>query len=96
MPTALMKDAVAFVIVLSVCFSSDLLQERPKHLMVVTVISFTCFAIVAGVQDPKVRYAFLALGTSCTWVCGPMTLSYTSNSLTQPARVRAIQIGILK
>jgi len=87
--------AVALVIVLSVCFSSDFNQERPKHIMFITVLSFVSLAIVAGVKDPKVRYAFLAFGASGTWACGPMTLVYTSNTLQQTAEVRAIQIGIL-
>lgn len=60
-----MIDAVATVIVLGTCFSSDLLQERPKHIMAVATLSIVSLSIVAGVQSsPKVRYTFLALGQS--------------------------------
>ena len=55
----------ALVIVLAVCFSSDLLGERPKHIMGIAGFSVVCLAIVAGVDNsPKMRYAFMALGTS--------------------------------
>lgn len=54
---------VAMVIVLATCFSSDIQQERPKHIMAVAGMSVISLAIVAGVQgNPKVRYAFLAFG----------------------------------
>jgi hypothetical protein len=55
--------AVAMVVVLTTCFSSDIQQERPKHIMAVAGLSVVSLAIVAGVQtDPKVRYTFLAFG----------------------------------
>jgi hypothetical protein len=57
---------VAMVIVLGTCFSSDIRQERPKHIMVVAGMSIVSLAIVAGVRsDPHVRYAFLAFGELC-------------------------------
>jgi hypothetical protein len=47
---------VASVIVLATCFSSDLTQERPKHIMAVAGMSAVSLAIVAGVQgSPRVR-----------------------------------------
>lgn len=55
--------AVALVIVLVTCFSSDITRERPRHIMAVATLSIVSLAIVAGVQTkPGVRYAFLALG----------------------------------
>lgn len=57
--------AVAVVIVLATCFSSDLTQERPKHIMAVAALSVVSLAIVAGVENnAHVRYAFLAFGRS--------------------------------
>ena len=55
-------DGVAMVIVLSCSFSSDYFQERPKHIMAMALLSVVSLAIVAGVTDPKVRYAFLCFG----------------------------------
>lgn len=53
------------VIVLATCFSSDIMQERPKHIMAVATLSVVSLAIVAGVDSsPKVRYTFIAFGES--------------------------------
>lgn len=65
---------VALVIVLVCGFSSDYHNERPKHIMAMAAMSTVSLIIVATVEHPKVRYAFLALGASslniplsCTW-----------------------------
>jgi hypothetical protein len=64
---------VAMVIVLVTCFSSDLRQERPKHIMSVAAMSAVALAIVAAVpqSQPKVRYTFLAFGE---WYLRDLTL----------------------
>jgi len=87
--------SVAVVVNLIVCFSSDIYRERPKHEMFLTALGFVSLAIVAGVTEPKVRYAFLCLGVSGVWASGPLTLVWGSSALTQPPKVRAIQIGLL-
>lgn len=53
---------VALVIVLICGFSSDYFNERPKHIMAMASMSTVSLIIVATVNDPKVRYAFLAFG----------------------------------
>jgi hypothetical protein len=53
---------VALVIVLICAFSSDYFNERPKHIMAVATLSTVSLIIVAASSNPKVRYAFLALG----------------------------------
>jgi hypothetical protein len=55
-------DCVSLVIVLICCFSSDLQNERPKHIMIMASISTISLIIVAAVNNPKVRYAFLTFG----------------------------------
>lgn len=55
---------VALVIVLISCFSSDIQNERPKHIMVMAAISVVALIITAAVEDSKVRYAFIAFGKS--------------------------------
>jgi hypothetical protein len=92
-----MPDAVAMVIVLITCFSSDFQQERPKHIATVALMSVVSLAIVAGVKsNPNVRYAFLAFGASGIWACSPMTLTYLSNSIPYPNQKRAVSIGFVK
>ncbi|ORY26040.1 major facilitator superfamily domain-containing protein [Naematelia encephala] len=87
---------VALVIVLVTCFSSDITQERPKHIMAVAALSVVSLAITAGVQgNPHVRYAFLAFGASGIWACSPMTLTYLSNTISRPAEKRAVSVGIV-
>ena len=67
--------AVAMVIVLAACFSSDIRQERPKHIMAVAGLSVVSLAIVAGVKsDPHVRYAFLAFGKLTDFLCGAVNI----------------------
>lgn len=53
---------VALVIVLICGFSSDYFNERPKHIMAMAAMSTVSLIIVATVNDPKVRFAFLAFG----------------------------------
>lgn len=53
---------VALVIVLICSFSSDLLKERPKHIMTMAGIATVALTIVAAVENNKARYAFLAIG----------------------------------
>lgn len=53
---------VALVIVLVCCFSSDLQNERPKHIMAMATMSTVSLIIVAVVKNSKVRYVFLAFG----------------------------------
>ena len=53
---------VALVIVLACCFSSDLLNERPKHIMAMGAMSTIALIITAAVTNSKARYAFLAIG----------------------------------
>lgn len=55
---------VALVIVLIASFSSDLLNERPKHIMTMASIATVALTITAAVENNKVRYAFLAIGMS--------------------------------
>lgn len=56
-------DAVAIVIVLACCFSSDLTRERPKHIAAMALLSVVSLSIVAGLQsNAHVRYAFLCFG----------------------------------
>lgn len=55
---------VALVIVLACCFSSDLFNERPKHIIAMASMSTVALIIVATVGNYKVRYAFLAIGMS--------------------------------
>ncbi|KAH8805435.1 phthalate transporter [Xylogone sp. PMI_703] len=86
---------VALVIVLICCFSSDLQNERPKHIMVMASISTVSLIIVAAVDNPKVRYAFLCFGAAGIWCCSPMTLSYLSNTISRPMEKRAVAIGIV-
>ena len=57
-------DMVALVIVLIASFSSDLLNERPKHIMTMASIATVALTITAAVENNKVRYAFLAIGMS--------------------------------
>lgn len=68
---------VALVIVLACCFSSDLLNERPKHIMAMGAMSTIAMIITAAVTNSKARYAFLAIGTlkksvtiACITDCG--------------------------
>lgn len=53
---------VALVIVLVCCFSSDIRNDRPKHIMAMATMSTVSLIIVAAVENSKVRYAFLAFG----------------------------------
>ncbi|UNI15667.1 hypothetical protein JDV02_002178 [Purpureocillium takamizusanense] len=86
---------VALVIVLACCFSSDLLNERPKHIMAMGAMSTVALIITAAVTDSKARYAFLAIGASGIWACSPLTLSYLSNTICRPAEKRAVAIGVV-
>jgi len=87
---------VALVIVLCCCFSSDINQERPKHIMAMASLSVVSLIIVTTVtSSPKTRYAFLAFGASGIWACSPMTLSYLSNTISRPAEKRAVSIGVV-
>jgi hypothetical protein len=57
------SDCASLVIVLICCFSSDLQNERPKHIMVMASISTISLIIVAAVNtNNRVRYAFLTFG----------------------------------
>ena len=58
--------AVAIVIVLIVCFSSDFHRERPIHIMSIAMVSVVTLVICAAVSpdEHNVRYAFLTLGES--------------------------------
>lgn len=53
---------VALVVVLIASFSSDLLNERPRHIMTMAGIATVALAITAAVENNKARYAFLAIG----------------------------------
>ncbi|KFZ14123.1 hypothetical protein V501_03381 [Pseudogymnoascus sp. VKM F-4519 (FW-2642)] len=86
---------VALVIVLICCFSSDLQNERPKHIMVMALMSTVSLIIVAAIENPKARYAFLAFGAAGIWCCSPLTLSYLSNIICRPMEKRAVSIGIV-
>ncbi|KFY20081.1 hypothetical protein V491_04006 [Pseudogymnoascus sp. VKM F-3775] len=86
---------VALVVVLICCFSSDLQNERPKHIMVMAFISTISLIIVAAIDNPKARYVFLAFGAAGIWCCSPMTLSYLSNIICRPMEKRAVSIGIV-
>ncbi|KFZ03326.1 hypothetical protein V502_11041 [Pseudogymnoascus sp. VKM F-4520 (FW-2644)] len=86
---------VALVVVLICCFSSDMQNERPKHIMVMAFISTISLIIVAAVENPKARYVFLAFGAAGIWCCSPMTLSYLSNIICRPMEKRAVSIGIV-
>ncbi|KFY16962.1 hypothetical protein V492_00971 [Pseudogymnoascus sp. VKM F-4246] len=86
---------VALVIVLICCFSSDLQNERPKHIMVMALISTVSLIIVAAIENPKARYVFLAFGAAGIWCCSPLTLSYLSNIICRPMEKRAVSIGIV-
>ncbi|KAJ6443389.1 MFS general substrate transporter [Purpureocillium lavendulum] len=86
---------VALVIVLACCFSSDLLNERPKHIMAMGAMSTIALIITAAVTNSKARYAFLAIGASGIWACSPLTLSYLSNTICRPAEKRAVAIGVV-
>ncbi|KAJ2979018.1 hypothetical protein NQ176_g3497 [Zarea fungicola] len=85
----------ALVIVLISCFSSDLQNERPKHIMAMATLSTISLIIVAAAENLKVRYAFLCFGAAGIWACSPLTLSYLSNTISQPAEKRAVAIGIV-
>lgn len=52
----------SLVIVLICCFSSDLQNERPKHIMVMAAIATISLIITAAVNNSKARYAFLTFG----------------------------------
>ncbi|KAL2127173.1 hypothetical protein VTI74DRAFT_11209 [Chaetomium olivicolor] len=86
---------VALVIVLGCCFSSDLLNERPKHIMAMGAMSTIALIITATVTNSKARYAFLAIGASGIWACSPLILSYLSNTICRPAEKRAVAIGVV-
>ncbi|KAL1980915.1 hypothetical protein VTN96DRAFT_3335 [Rasamsonia emersonii] len=86
---------VALVIVLVCCFSSDMQNERPKHIMAMATMSTVSLIIVAAVKNSKVRYAFLAFGAAGIWCCSPLTLSYLSNTIYRPAEKRAVAIGFV-
>ncbi|OAQ61101.1 MFS general substrate transporter [Pochonia chlamydosporia 170] len=86
---------VALVIVLVCSFSSDLLKERPKHIMTMAGIATVALTIVAAVENNKARYAFLAIGASGVWACSTLTLSYLSNTICRPAEKRAVAIGLV-
>lgn len=60
----------SLVIVLLCCFSSDLQNERPKHIMVMASISTVALIIVAAIDNDKVRYAFLTFGLYPTSLTG--------------------------
>ncbi|KAM3496934.1 hypothetical protein MY10362_009698 [Beauveria mimosiformis] len=85
----------ALVLVLISCFSSDLQNERPKHIMAMAALGTLSLIIVAAVENSKVRYAFLCFGGAGIWACSPLTLSYLSNTISQPAEKRAVAIGIV-
>ncbi|OAA69694.1 Major facilitator superfamily domain, general substrate transporter [Cordyceps fumosorosea ARSEF 2679] len=85
----------ALVIVLISCFSSDLQNERPKHIMAMAALATLSLIIVAAVENSRVRYAFLCFGGAGIWACSPLTLSYLSNTISQPAEKRAVAIGIV-
>lgn len=53
---------VALVVVLTSCFSSDLRNERPNHIIAMASMSTIALIITAAVENNKVRYAFLSLG----------------------------------
>lgn len=53
---------VALVVVLASCFSSDLRNERPNHIIAMASMSTIALIITAAVENNKVRYAFLSLG----------------------------------
>jgi len=83
---------VAFVIVLARCFSSDIQKERPKHIMAMAGMSTISLVIVAASSNSKVRYTFLAFGTSGIWCCSSLTLIYLSNTMSRPAEKRAVSM----
>lgn len=64
-----MIDMVALVIVLFSCFSSDIQNERPKHIMFMASVSVVALIITAVVEDSKVRYAFIAFGRLAPNLC---------------------------
>ncbi|KAH0592471.1 hypothetical protein MHUMG1_09858 [Metarhizium humberi] len=86
---------VALVIVLVCSFSSDLLNERPKHIMTMSGMATVALIITATVENNKARYTFLAFGASGIWCCSTLTLSYLSNTICRPAEKRAVAIGLV-
>ncbi|KJK73509.1 hypothetical protein H634G_11244 [Metarhizium anisopliae BRIP 53293] len=86
---------VALVIVLVCSFSSDLLNERPKHIMTMSGMAAVALIITATVENNKARYTFLAFGASGIWCCSTLTLSYLSNTICRPAEKRAVAIGLV-
>ncbi|QKX54712.1 uncharacterized protein TRUGW13939_01800 [Talaromyces rugulosus] len=85
----------SLVIVLVCCFSSDLQNERPKHIMAIAAISTISLIITAAIDNSKARYAFLTFGAAGIWCCSPLTLSYLSNTISRPAEKRAVAIGVV-
>ena len=55
---------VSLVFVIFTAFTSDYSKDREWHLVGLSLFAVMCLAIVAGVHDAHVRYAFLALGES--------------------------------
>ncbi|MCJ1305833.1 hypothetical protein MMC08_008650 [Hypocenomyce scalaris] len=74
---------VALVIVLICCFSSDLQNERPKHIMVMASISTVSLIIVAAINNSKARYAFLTFGAA--GICALANLSSVYGSYIWPS-----------
>lgn len=50
---------VATVAIIAFPFSSDLWKERPIHLSMAAAMSAISFGIIIGVDNLKVKYAFL-------------------------------------
>ena len=55
---------VSLVFVIFTAFTSDYTKDRAWHLVGLSLFAVMSLAIVAGVSNAHVRYAFLALGTS--------------------------------
>jgi hypothetical protein len=55
---------VSLVFVIFTAFTSDYTKDRAWHLVGLSLFAVMSLAIVAGVSNAHVRYAFLALGMS--------------------------------
>jgi peptidoglycan/LPS O-acetylase OafA/YrhL len=81
---------VAVVGILVVPFSSDLRKERAWHITCTMLFGAVCFAVLMGVTNHKVQYAFLCFGVAAIYSNPPLVLVWTSNIISWPAEKRAI------
>lgn len=86
---------VSLVFVIFTAFTSDYSKDREWHLVGLSLFAVMCLAIVAGVHDAHVRYAFLALGWGGIQSCVLLNFAYMGNSFGRPAEKRAVAIGLI-